>query len=112
MFEQVTLHMSQRRAALIWTLENQVLTVRCIQHKIPTRPNGYNFAIRVLYIVPVSEHRSDQRNPTNSSQRQAADEQEHNESGSNTWKNRWQKLRFTVFQNTPTSNCEILSATY
>ena len=61
-----------RTTSIIWEalpLENQVLPTYCIQHKISTRPNRYDFAVHMRYIIPVCEYRTDERNPTNTSQR-------------------------------------------
>ena len=52
-FAYVTLHMPHRRTALICTLENKALSACCLQNKIPTWPNRYDFAVSVYYIVPV-----------------------------------------------------------
>src|SRR5256885_12960778 len=59
--------LSLHDALPICTLENKAASARCLQNKIPTWPNRYDFAVSVYYIVPVrsEEHTSELQSPCN-----------------------------------------------
>jgi hypothetical protein len=57
MLAKMALHVRKGGATLADTLELQLLAVRRRQHKILTRANLYDFAVFVLNVVTVRQHR-------------------------------------------------------